>query len=93
MAALDRLALPDRKARVADGFSLIHLKMDVCRNLPGLPLQLQILLHRPHVRPLVQGIPEERIVKDLENIKKQGTEAVFIVDDNINFDIDHFRMV
>ena len=35
----------------------------------------------------------ERIIADLKAIRDQGFKAVFFVDDNITFDIDHFRQV
>jgi anaerobic magnesium-protoporphyrin IX monomethyl ester cyclase len=36
---------------------------------------------------------EERIVADLKNIRSRGAKTVFFVDDNITYDIDHFRRV
>jgi radical SAM superfamily enzyme YgiQ (UPF0313 family) len=35
----------------------------------------------------------ERIIADLKAIRDQGFKAVFFVDDNITYDIDHFRQV
>jgi radical SAM superfamily enzyme YgiQ (UPF0313 family) len=37
--------------------------------------------------------PVDRILADLENIRQQGFKAVFFVDDNITFDVAHFRRV
>src|SRR4030066_226367 len=34
-----------------------------------------------------------RIISDLKAIRDQGFKAVFFVDDNITYDIDHFRQV
>ena len=35
--------------------------------------------------------PIERIIADLQNIRAQGTRAVFFSDDNITYDIGHFH--
>lgn len=93
LTVLDRLALPDRSARVADGFSLIHLKMDVAETSRGCPFNCKFCCINRMYGPTFRAHSEERIIADIRDIRKRGAKAVFLVDDNITYDIDHFRMV
>ena len=92
-AALEGIAIPDRGARIADDFSLIHLKMDVAETSRGCPFNCKFCCIGKMYGRTFRAYPEERIIADLENIRKRGAKAVFLADDNITFDIDHFRMV
>lgn len=90
---LDRIRLPNRQARLAQGFHFLGMPIDTIETSRGCPYNCKFCSISHMYGHTFRAFPEERIVEDLRSLKASGTRAVFIVDDNITYDIDHFRRV
>jgi radical SAM superfamily enzyme YgiQ (UPF0313 family) len=90
---LDRIALPDRRARVRSGFFMLDLPMDVAETSRGCPYNCKFCSITRMYGRTFRAYSEDRIIADLRAIRDGGGKAVFFVDDNITYDIDHFRRV
>ncbi len=93
LADLSTLRLPDRQARVFSGFHYYGLPMDVAETSRGCPFNCKFCSITHMYGHTFRPFPMDRIVEDLRNIRARGVNAVFIVDDNITYDIAHFRNV
>ncbi len=87
------LPLPHRQARLAQGFYFLDLPMDVAETTRGCPYNCKFCSITRMYGHTFRRFPVDRILADLENIRQQGFKAVFFVDDNITFDVAHFRQV
>jgi anaerobic magnesium-protoporphyrin IX monomethyl ester cyclase len=90
---LNQVALPDRSARLADRFHLLHIPMDVAETSRGCPFNCKFCSINQMYGRTFRPFSEERIVADLMRIRERGSKTVFFVDDNITYDIEHFRRV
>ncbi|HEY9072844.1 MAG TPA: radical SAM protein, partial [Desulfobaccales bacterium] len=90
---LDTLSLPQRQARLANGFYFLDMPMDVAETSRGCPNNCKFCSITQMYGHTFRRFSVERIIADLKAIRDQGIKAVFFVDDNITHDIDHFRRV
>ena len=90
---LDTLSLPRRQARLANGFYFLDMPMDVAETSRGCPNNCKFCSITQMYGHTFRRFSVERIIADLKAIRDQGFKAVFFVDDNITYDIDHFRQV
>jgi len=90
---LDTLSLPRRQARLANGFYFLDMPMDVAETSRGCPYNCKFCSITQMYGHTFRRFTVERIISDLKAIRDQGFKAVFFVDDNITYDIDHFRRV
>jgi anaerobic magnesium-protoporphyrin IX monomethyl ester cyclase len=90
---LDTIALPLRQARLSQGFYLLDMPMDVAETSRGCPFNCKFCSITRMYGHTYRRFPLERIIADLKNIHSLGFRAVFFSDDNITYDIDHFRRV
>lgn len=90
---LDTLSLPRRQARLASGFYFLDMPMDVAETSRGCPNNCKFCSITQMYGHTFRRFSVERIISDLKAIRDQGAKAVFFVDDNITYDIDHFRQV
>lgn len=90
---LDTLSLPQRQARLANGFYFLDMPMDVAETSRGCPNNCKFCSITQMYGHTFRRFSVERIIADLKAIRDQGIKAVFFVDDNITHDIDHFRQV
>ncbi len=90
---LDTLSLPRRQARLANGFYFLDMPMDVAETSRGCPNNCKFCSIPQMYGHTFRRFSVERIISDLKAIRDQGIKAVFFVDDNITYDIDHFRQV
>ena len=88
---LASLPLPRREARLADGFFFYDRSIDVVETSRGCPYDCKFCsityMYGRNFRPF----PLERILDDLTVVRGRGTQAVFFADDNLTYDIGHFR--
>lgn len=90
---LEQLPLPRREARAAQGFYFLEMPMDVAETSRGCPYNCKFCSITRMYGHTFRRFPVDRIVADLKKIRSQGFRAVFFADDNITYDIDHFRGV
>ena len=90
---LERIRLPDRSARVCRGFNYYGVPMDVAETSRGCPFNCKFCSITHMYGHTFRPFSMERIVADLSQIRANGARAVFLVDDNITYDIGHFRRV
>jgi anaerobic magnesium-protoporphyrin IX monomethyl ester cyclase len=90
---LDTLSLPQRQARLANGFYFLDMPMDVAETSRGCPNNCKFCSITQMYGHTFRRFSVERIIADLKTIRDQGFKAVFFVDDNIAYDIYHFRQV
>src|SRR5208337_3731919 len=90
---LDTLSLPRRQARLSNGFYFLDMSMEVAETSRGCPNNCKFCSIGQMYGHTFRRFSVERIISDLKAIRDRGFKAVFFVDDNITYDIDHFRQV
>jgi anaerobic magnesium-protoporphyrin IX monomethyl ester cyclase len=90
---LDHFPLPRRQARMSQDFYFLDKPIDVAETSRGCPYNCKFCSITRMYGHTFRRFSVERIIADLENIRRLGFGAVFFVDDNITYDIDHFRRV
>lgn len=93
LADLEQLPLPNREARAAQGFHFLGIPLDVAETSRGCPYNCKFCSITRMYGHTFRRFAVDRIIADLENIRRLGSSAVLFVDDNITYDIDHFRQV
>jgi len=93
LADLGALPLPNRKARLSNEFFMFNKSMDVAETSRGCPHACKFCSITNMYGRTFRRFPLPRIIADLRAIRDQGTRAVFLSDDNITYDIEHFRSV
>ncbi|MHB8123071.1 MAG: B12-binding domain-containing radical SAM protein [Desulfuromonadaceae bacterium] len=90
---LDQILLPHREARLADDFFFLDMSMDVAETSRGCPYNCKFCSINRMYGSTYRRYPIPRIIEDLQAIRRRGTKSVFFADDNITYDIEHFRQV
>jgi len=90
---LDQILLPRRESRLADDFFFLDRSMDVAETSRGCPFNCKFCSINRMYGSTFRRFPVSRIIQDLKAIRRRGTQSVFFVDDNITYDIGHFRQV
>src|SRR5262249_57573744 len=88
--ASNPLNLPNREARLLDGYTLLGRNVDVIETSRGCTFDCSfcsiIEMRGRNFHPY----PIERVLADIADARAQGAEALFLVDDNITLDVDRF---
>lgn len=90
---LANLPLPRREARLADNFFFYDRSIDVVETSRGCPYDCKFCSITHMYGRTFRPFPLERILKDLSAVRRRGTRAVFFADDNLTYDIGHFRQL
>jgi radical SAM superfamily enzyme YgiQ (UPF0313 family) len=90
---LDQISLPRREARLADDFFFLDMPMDVAETSRGCPYNCKFCSINRMYGNTFRRFSIPRIIEDLRAIRSRGTKSVFFADDNITYDIEHFRQV
>jgi anaerobic magnesium-protoporphyrin IX monomethyl ester cyclase len=89
--AAEPLALPNRRARVLNGYTLLGRPVDVVETSRGCTFDCSfcsiIEMRGRNFHPY----PIERVLDDIADAKRHGARAIFLVDDNITLDIKRFE--
>lgn len=93
LADAGTIRLPRRDARLSNGFRFLTLPMDVIETSRGCPSNCKFCSITHMYGRSFRPFPMERVVADLKDIRTRGTRSVFLTDDNITYDIPHFRRV
>ncbi|MGA9755240.1 MAG: radical SAM protein [Desulfobaccales bacterium] len=90
---LDQVLLPRRESRLDEGFFFLDMPMEVAETSRGCPFNCKFCSINRIYGNTYRRFPLARIIADLKAIRRRGAKSVFFVDDNITYDIDHFRQV
>ncbi len=90
---LTKVPLPDRSARLADRFLAFSSIVDVCETSRGCPLNCNFCSIRGMYGSTSRTYPIERVMADLRAIQDLGKDMIFFADDNIGYDVEHFKRV
>jgi radical SAM superfamily enzyme YgiQ (UPF0313 family) len=89
--ATEKLALPNRAARVLHGYTLLGRSVDVVETSRGCTYDCSfcsiIEMRGRNFHPY----PFDRVLADIADARANGAEAIFLVDDNITLDIARFE--
>jgi len=90
---ITRIHPPNRDARLAGGFRFLDMPADVAETSRGCPSNCKFCSITQMYGRSFRRYSVERIIADLRDIRSRGTRAVFFVDDNITYDVEHFRRI
>ncbi len=93
LADVTAIRLPRRDARLSHGFRFLTMSMDIVETSRGCPCNCKFCSITQMYGRSFRPFPMDRIIADLKDIQARGTRSVFISDDNITHDIQHFRQV
>jgi radical SAM superfamily enzyme YgiQ (UPF0313 family) len=87
----DPLELPNRAARVLEGYTLLGRKIDVVETSRGCTFDCSFcsIIEMRGRNFHTFGI--ERVLADISDARRRGAEAIFLVDDNITLDVRRFE--
>jgi anaerobic magnesium-protoporphyrin IX monomethyl ester cyclase len=89
--ASDPLRLPNRRARVLGGYTLLGRQVDVVETSRGCTFDCSfcsiIEMRGRNFHPY----PIERVIADIADARACGARAIFLVDDNITLDVHRFE--
>ena len=88
---VSQLPLPDRSARVLNGFSYFDRKLDCVETSRGCTMTCTFCSITGMYGTSFRCYPLERVIADLKQLKRDGTQTVLLVDDNITLDATRFR--
>lgn len=88
---LQHLRLPDRSARVLDHFTYFDKKMDCVETSRGCTMPCTFCSITGMYGSSFRCHAIERVIADLQELRKRGTQTVLLVDDNITLDAGRFR--
>jgi radical SAM superfamily enzyme YgiQ (UPF0313 family) len=88
---LGNLPLPRREARMDGGFFFFDRSIDVVETSRGCPYDCKFCSITRMYGRTFRPFPLARTLEDLAAVRRQGTRAVFFADDNLTYDIGHFR--
>lgn len=90
---VNSLPIPDRSSRLDNSFYFLDRPMDVIETSRGCPNNCKFCCITHMYGHSFRPFPIARVIEDLKQIKANGTQSVFIIDDNITHSIDHFKTV
>ncbi len=86
-----QLPPPDRDARVLDNFTYFDRKMDCVETSRGCTMPCTFCSITGMYGSSFRCFGIERVIADLQELQRRGTETVLLVDDNITLDPARFR--
>ncbi len=88
---VQQLRLPDRNARVLDHFTYFNKKMDCVETSRGCTMPCTFCSITGMYGSSFRCHAIDRVIADLKELQRRGTETVLLVDDNITLDASRFR--
>ena len=85
------LQLPNRDARVLDHFTYFNRKLDCVETSRGCTMPCSFCSITGMYGSSFRCYAIDRVVSDLKELRRRGTETVLLVDDNITLDATRFR--
>jgi len=93
LSNLEEILPPNRDVRINDNFYFLDMPGDVAETSRGCPLNCKFCSITQMYGHSFRRFSIDRIIADLESLRKRGKKAIFFSDDNITHDIEHFRKV
>jgi anaerobic magnesium-protoporphyrin IX monomethyl ester cyclase len=90
---VQRLPLPDRGARVLDGFTYFDRKLDCVETSRGCTMPCTFCSITGMYGTSFRCHAVDRLIADLKELQRRGTQTVLLVDDNITLDAGRFRRI
>jgi anaerobic magnesium-protoporphyrin IX monomethyl ester cyclase len=88
---IQHLPLPNRDARVLDNFTYFNRKMDCVETSRGCTMPCTFCSITGMYGSNFRCYAIDRVIADLKELQRRGTETVLLVDDNITLDAVRFR--
>jgi radical SAM superfamily enzyme YgiQ (UPF0313 family) len=88
---VQQLPLPNRDARVLDHFTYFNRKMDCVETSRGCTMPCTFCSITGMYGSSFRCYAIDRVIADLKELQRRGTETVLLVDDNITLDATRFR--
>ena len=85
------LRLPNRSARVLDGYTLLGRKVDVVETSRGCTFDCSFCSIIEMRGRNFHTYSIERVLADISDARRRGAQAIFLVDDNITLDVHRFE--
>jgi radical SAM superfamily enzyme YgiQ (UPF0313 family) len=85
------LRLPDRRARVLGGYTMLGRKADVVETSRGCTYDCSFCSIIEMRGRNFHTYPIERVLADIADARRHGARAIFLVDDNITLDVRRFE--
>lgn len=87
----DEIRLPNRKARVLSGYTMMGRPIDVVETSRGCTFDCGFCSIIEMRGRNFHAYSFERVMADIRDAKAQGARAIFLVDDNISLDVRRFE--
>jgi anaerobic magnesium-protoporphyrin IX monomethyl ester cyclase len=89
--ASDDIRLPDRGARVLQGYTLLGRQADVVETSRGCTYDCSFCSIVEMRGRNFHAYPAARVLADIADARRHGARAIFLVDDNITLDVRRFE--
>jgi len=91
---LDRINPPDRKARIIqEGFHLFGRRADVLETSRGCTMDCSFCCITQMYSRTFRRYSVERVLQDIESVRRNGVQSLLFVDDNITLDADRLEEI
>jgi radical SAM superfamily enzyme YgiQ (UPF0313 family) len=87
----DEIRLPDRKARVLNGYHMLGRQIDVVETSRGCTFDCGFCSIIEMRGRNFHTYSFDRVIADIRDARDNGARAIFIVDDNISLDVRRFE--
>jgi anaerobic magnesium-protoporphyrin IX monomethyl ester cyclase len=89
----DPIELPNRGARVLEGYTLLGRQIDVVETSRGCTFDCSFCSIIEMRGRNFHTFSIERVLADISDARRRGAEAIFLVDDNITLDVHRFEVL
>jgi radical SAM superfamily enzyme YgiQ (UPF0313 family) len=89
-APLEEIRLPDRSARVLEGYTMLGRPVDVVETSRGCTFDCSFCSIIEMRGRSFHVFPIERVLADIADARRRGARVIFLVDDNIMLDVRRF---
>jgi len=87
----DDLHLPNRKARILRGYTMVGRQVDVVETSRGCTFDCSFCSIIEMRGRNFHTFPLERVIEDIRDARGHGARAIFLVDDNITLNVSRFE--
>jgi anaerobic magnesium-protoporphyrin IX monomethyl ester cyclase len=88
---LSTLPLPQRNARITKGYHFMGMPMDVVETSRGCPFNCKFCSITHMYGHTFRAFPLDRVIADISKASLLGAKSIFFIDDNLTYDVEHFK--